>query len=268
MKNLIQRTITGIIYVAVIVGSICVHPLIFTAVFSIITGLLIYECLTLIKYEGWKWQKILGIAGGMYLFASVALYAGEFVGKIIFLLYILIIMIIAVSELYSRNKEPVMQLSKFLFTQVYCAGFLSLICFMPYKTGSYEPELILMIFIFIWLNDTGAFLTGTWLGKHRLFPRISPKKSWEGCIGGFIAVIIASLFIPCFLPDYNRYLWIAFGTVTVVAATFGDLFESLLKRSFNAKDSGNILPGHGGMLDRFDSAIFAAPALYIIFNLL
>jgi len=257
----------------------------------------------------------MGAAGGAYLFVATFLYAGAYTGGEIFLAYIILLAVILTSGLYIKNTNQVENTGKFLFGQLYCAGGFSLLNFISFNIlGSYNHFPVLMLFIFIWLNDTGAYLIGSWIGKHRLFPRISPKKSWEGFWGGLgVTVVIAALiftylghhersdaiqgFIDCFVPRndgtisgndgaisgndwaissndwaitcYTKLiLWIVFAVITVVAATFGDLFESLIKRTYNAKDSGKMLPGHGGMLDRFDSALFVAPAVYLFFEIL
>ncbi|MBR5030969.1 MAG: phosphatidate cytidylyltransferase, partial [Muribaculaceae bacterium] len=137
--------------------------------------------------------------------------------------------------------------------------------------SQYSPMMVLAMFIFIWLNDTGAFLVGCAIGKHRLFERISPKKSWEGVFGGTAVVIAAAICfatIPALGNLFNPQglslgVWIILGAVTVVASTLGDLFESLLKRTAGVKDSGNLIPGHGGILDRIDSLLFVALATVI-----
>ncbi|MDR2473081.1 MAG: phosphatidate cytidylyltransferase [Tannerella sp.] len=268
MKNLICRTLTGIVYVAVIVAAILFGTLSFAAVFAVFTGLLVGECLRLIQYKGSIWGKISGIAGGMYFFVATALFKGDYVGKIIFLPYIMLLLIIIVSTLYYKKGNPLDQLGKYLFVQIYCVGGLSALNGVSYSlTPEYSPLPVLMLFIFIWLNDTGAFIIGSWLGKRRLFQSISPKKSWEGFFGGCFITVSAAVAMSFYIPDYNMIEWIIFAIITVIAATFGDLFESLVKRTFHAKDSGNILPGHGGFLDRFDSVILAAPTVYVLFEI-
>lgn len=269
MKNIIQRTFTGALFIAVIVASICLHPHLFAATFSIVVGFLIHEFYTLSKYEGFFWQRCLGIAGGMYLFISSCLFAGDYVSSVIFLPYIIILLVLLISGLYIKNCNPVTQWGLICFAQFYCAGLLSLLCFVPYmQSTEYNPLPVLMVFIFIWLNDTGAYLVGTWIGKHRLFRRISPLKSWEGFWGGFVLVIIASFTCAQINADLKWYYWLVFGVITVISATWGDLLESLLKRTYSVKDSGTMLPGHGGILDRFDSAILASPAVYVFFELI
>ncbi|MCD8293143.1 MAG: phosphatidate cytidylyltransferase, partial [Prevotellaceae bacterium] len=128
---------------------------------------------------------------------------------------------------------------------------------------SYNPILPLSVFIFIWLSDSGAYCIGTLLGRHRLFPSISPKKSWEGSIGGAVCAVIASFMLAHFFPFLPLWQWVGLAIVVVVFGTWGDLTESLLKRRLGIKDSGTILPGHGGMLDRFDSSLMAIPAAVV-----
>ena len=269
MKNLLQRTLTGILFVVAVVAAICIHPLLFTGVFSIVVGFLIHEFYILSKYKGVIWQHYLGILGGMYLFTSSCLYAGGYTGYWIYLPYIIIIMVLLISGLYTHNDNPVIQWGLVLFAQFYCAGLLSLLNFIPYITSpAYNPWPVLLIFIFIWLNDTGAFLIGSWKGKHRLFPRISPLKSWEGFFGGLTVVVIASIIFSHIYTEIMWYYWLAFAIITAVSATWGDLIESLLKRTYSVKDSGNILPGHGGVLDRFDSVILASPIVFVFLKII
>jgi len=125
--------------------------------------------------------------------------------------------------------------------------------------NTYTPKLLIAVFVLIWIYDSGAYLVGVSIGKHRLFERISPKKSWEGAIGGTLTAMLAAYFISGFIPEIKLVHWLAISILTVVSSTFGDLTESMFKRYFGIKDSGNILPGHGGILDRFDSLFFAAP---------
>jgi phosphatidate cytidylyltransferase len=257
------------VYVAVIVAAVWVHPFLFAGVFSLIIGLLIREFYALLQYEGPRWLRILGISGGMYLFIATSLYAGNYAGHIVYLPYLIILLVILISGLYIHNANPVNQWGIALFAQCYCAGTISLLCFIPYRISpDYNPLPVLMIFIFIWLNDTGAYLIGSWKGKRRLFQRISPLKSWEGFFGGLLVVVTSSLCFAYFYKVLTWYQWLIFAFVTVLSATWGDLVESLLKRTYGVKDSGKILPGHGGMLDRFDSAILASPCVYVYLELL
>ena len=269
MKNLLTRTLTGIVFVAVIVTAIGVHPLLFAGVFSVIVGFLIHEFYHLSNYEGAGWQRWTGIAGGAYLFCASCLFAGGYVGIVVYFPYLVILLILLISGLYIQNSNPVTQWGLMCFAQFYCAGLLSFLSFIPYiQSPVYNPFPVLMIFIFIWLNDSCAYLVGSWKGKHRLFKRISPLKSWEGFWGGLVVVMITSLVISRYYVELEWYYWLTFALITVVSATYGDLIESLFKRTYGVKDTGKILPGHGGVLDRFDSAILASPFVYIFFELI
>ena len=169
-----------------------------------------------------------------------------------------------ISGLFGKKGNPVAQWGQICFAQLYFAGFFSLLAFIPYiQSAVYQPFFVLMVFALIWVYDSGAYLIGSWKGKHRLFKRISPRKSWEGLLGGLLIVIIISIELSFKFTVLPCYQWLIFALITVVSATFGDLLESLIKRTYGKKDSGKILPGHGGVFDRFDSAIMASPFIYI-----
>ena len=161
-----------------------------------------------------------------------------------------------------------------MFSQVYVGLPFALLNMLAFQTNGIESAsqylfiLPLSIFIFNWVNDTGAYCTGMLLGKHPLFKRISPKKSWEGSIGGAIFCILASFALANYFPIMPTTAWVGMALTVVIFGTWGDLTESLMKRQLGIKDSGNILPGHGGMLDRFDSAIMAIPAAVVYLYLI
>jgi phosphatidate cytidylyltransferase len=195
-------------------------------------------------------------------------------GAEVFIPYLISIIYLLVSELYFDRPENVQNWSMTFMAQLYIAlpfSTLNTLCFISTPAGvTYYYWYALSLFIFLWASDTGAYLFGSWLGKHHLFPRISPKKSWEGSIGGGITAIAASQIIASFIPfaetlsdTTSRLLWAGLALLTVIVGTWGDLVESLLKRRLGIKDSGNILPGHGGMLDRFDSSLLAIPAAVV-----
>ena len=265
LKNFITRTFTGIIFVAAIVSAICIHPYSFLALFALVVGLALWE------FYGWGmeykgWNELFGITGGIYLFTATFLFAGGFVSGYIFYPYVLFLLIVLISSLYHTGSEPIIHCAMSFFAQFYCAGLLSTMNFIIFDpvTKLYFPYYALLIFIFVWLNDTGAYLTGITFGKHRLFQRISPKKSWEGFLGGLTITALSSQIIAYYFPQIiNWYHSLAIAIVVVIFATYGDLVESLLKRSSKVKDSGILLPGHGGILDRFDSAILVSPAVFL-----
>ena len=273
MKNLIIRALTGIIFVVVLVSAICIHPIFFLILFCIITGLTLWEFGGLVKhYENANLQRAVNVLGGVYLFIATFVYANGLTDGKIFLPYLLFIMLTMIAELYYKAPNPINNWAFTLFAQIYCAGSFSMLNFIGAEPGtpgvmSYTPLFIMAIFIFVWLDDTGAYLVGSLIGKRKLFERISPKKSWEGFFGGLILVLASSQAFAWFAPEISRLNGLGLATTVVLFGTWGDLIESLLKRTLGVKDSGHILPGHGGMLDRFDSVMLAVPASYIYIEL-
>lgn len=272
MKNFITRALTGIVFVAILVSAIYFHSYYFLGVFSLITGLTLWELYGLVLPEASPFNRFMGAIGGAYLFAATFGYTEKGMGAWIFLPYLLILIYLMVVALYEKGKNPLTHWSMLLFGQAYCAGSFSLLNGLAYKSELIEglapmPIFILALFVLIWLNDTGAYLIGSMLGKHRLFARISPKKSWEGFFGGLAVAVLGSQLLATLDPLYSHLQWMGLAIVVVAFGTWGDLIESLLKRTIGVKDSGNLLPGHGGMLDRFDSLLLAAPASYIYIEL-
>ena len=273
MKNLIIRALTGIIFVVVLISAIYIHPIFFLILFCIITGLTLWEFGGLVKhYENANLQRTVNVLGGVYLFIATFVYANGLTDGKIFLPYLLFIMLTMIAELYYKAPNPINNWAFTLIAQVYCAGSFSILNFIGAEPGtpgvmSYTPLFIMAIFIFVWLDDTGAYLVGSLIGKHKLFERISPKKSWEGFFGGLILSLASSQAFAWFAPEINRMNWLGLAATVVLFGTWGDLIESLLKRTLGVKDSGNVLPGHGGMLDRFDSVMLAVPASYIYIEL-
>lgn len=273
LKNLIIRALTGIIFVAVLVGAICYDSISFLVVFSFITGLTLWEFYGLVKdYENTAPKRLFSSLGGVYLFAATFAYANQLTGGIIFLPYLLFLIYTLIAELYYKAPNPFNNWAFTFFAQLYCAGTFSMLNYIAVTsdtpgTAVYSPLFIMAIFIFIWLNDTGAYLVGSLIGKRKLFERISPKKSWEGFFGGLAVALGASQALAWYAPEVSWYNWLGLSATVVMFGTWGDLVESLLKRTLGVKDSGHVLPGHGGMLDRFDSLMLATPAAYIYIEL-
>jgi phosphatidate cytidylyltransferase len=270
-NNLLLRTATGICFVAVVVSCILFSYYSYAILFTVFCALSIWEFCTLVnKKENVNVNCFINIISGIYLFYSFFGFCKNEVGSYIFIPYLILIIYSIVSEIYRKHKDPIETWAHTMLAQIYVAlpfALLNVIAFQIVAGSNgeiaYHPTLLLSIFIFIWLNDTGAYCIGSLIGKHKLFPRISPMKSWEGSIGGGILVIIVALIFSHFFNDMSVAGWLGFGLVIVVFGTLGDLVESLFKRTLGIKDSGNILPGHGGMLDRFDSAIIAIPAVIV-----
>lgn len=268
MKNFIQRAITGIIFVAVLIGCIIGSPFSFGILFAIISGMATYEfCNLANKLEDVDINRNICTLGSVFLFFCFFYYGINPTDTGIFIPYLILLVYLMISELYLKKSNPIHNWAYSMLSQVYVGlpfALLNVLAFQSIEATSYYQFILpLSIFIFIWINDTGAYCTGMLFGKHRLFERISPKKSWEGSIGGAVFCIAAAFALAHWVPVMNTMEWIGMALTVVIFGTWGDLTESLMKRHLGIKDSGNILPGHGGMLDRFDSAIMAIPATVV-----
>ena len=266
-SNLVKRSVTGILFVVVMVGCILAGPIPFAVLFALITALAVREFSSLANaYGGVRVNVAITSLGGAYLFLGAMACCTLASDARVFLPYVALLLYLLVSELYLKRKDPVGNWAYTVLSQVYVAMPFSLLCMLAFRVDPaassvvYEPLLPLSVFVFLWLSDTGAYCVGSLLGRHRLFERISPKKSWEGSIGGAVFAAAASLVFARFCPFMSWGQWVGLSVVVVVFGTWGDLTESLLKRHYGIKDSGNILPGHGGLLDRFDSSLMAIPA--------
>lgn len=279
MKNLLSRSLTGAIYVAVIVAGILLSYNTFILLGCLLAGLAVGEFHNLAARNTRRLEALIDLVaalmlvigmdnftrslGSGYSFPTLAVYGS---------IYLIMIIARLVIQLYSRDSNPLASMTVSLAAQVYIALPLALMSVVYNAAGG--KALLLAMFIMIWLNDTGAFLVGSQFGRHRLFERISPKKSWEGFFGGVLFTVgSAFLFRYCFAESYGmRSIAILIGMALTVSvfATWGDLVESQIKRTLGVKDSGNILPGHGGILDRIDSLLLVVPAtvVYLAFTTL
>ncbi len=275
MRNFIVRAITGVLFVAVLVCSF-LRPQTMVLLFALITGLTIWEFTGLVNNrEKVAVNRLISTVAGVYLFFAMAGFCSEFTPSAVFIPYLVSIIYLMVAELYLKNEDPIHDWAYTMMAQLYIAlpfSLLNTLAFHAAPQGfvTYDVVLPLSVFVFLWMNDTGAYLCGSLLGKHKLFPRVSPGKSWEGSIGGGILVIGVAVLVWYLTDQYQlnqlgltAIEWAGLGLTVVVFGTWGDLVESLFKRTIGIKDSGNILPGHGGMLDRFDSSLLAIPAAVV-----
>ena len=281
MNNFIVRTITAIIFVAVIVASF-LRAETMVLLFALVTGLTIWEFTGLVNDRPQVTvNRMITTVAGVYLFFAMAGFCSEIIPSAVFIPYLITLVYLMVAELYLKHEDPINDWAYTMMTQLYIAlpfSLLNALAFHLTPEGEviYDPVLPLCMFVFLWINDAGAYICGSLLGKHKLFPRIAPGKSWEGSIGGGILVMLIAASIPYLLEqfslltvNYSPLQWAGLGLVIVVFGTWGDLIESLFKRTLGIKDSGNVLPGHGGMLDRFDSSLLAIPAAVVyIYTLL
>jgi len=272
LKKLLTRTITGIVLVLVMLTAILIGPYGFAILFLFILVGGIAEFNKLFKQSEVKPNQVLSYLVSTILFVMSFLIAQGILAYTFFFSLLPLLLVIMAAELYRKKEKPVENIAVTIFSITYLAVPLSLINFLVFPAlstaNAYTPKLLIALFSLIWIYDSGAYLFGVSIGKHRLFERISPKKSWEGAIGGTLTAIAAACFISGFIPEIKTVHWIAISILTVVSSTFGDLTESMFKRYFGIKDSGHILPGHGGMLDRFDSLFFAVPVIVMYLKLL
>ena len=274
MKNFIVRTITAVFFVAAIV-SCFLRPEAMILLFGLVTGMTIWEFTGLVnEREDVNVNQMISTVAGVYLFLAMAGYNSGLTPAAVFIPYLVTLIYLMVAELYLKQPDPVNDWAYTMMSQLYIAlpfSLLSVLAFQSDNTGiHYTWTVPLSVFIFLWINDTGAYLCGSLFGKHKLFPRISPGKSWEGSIGGGILVILVAVLVWYLSEQYGEnplglsaIEWAGLGLTVVIFGTWGDLVESLFKRTLGIKDSGHILPGHGGMLDRFDSALMAIPAAVV-----
>jgi len=275
MKNFVVRTITGIFFVAAIV--VCfLKPVAMAFLFALVTGLSIWEYCGLVNnVKGVQVNRFISTVAGVYFFLAVSGFcSGVVPTAAVFIPYLLTLVYLFISELYAKTENAVNDWAYTMLGQMYIAvpfSTINVLAFNATADGSvvYNYLIPLCVFIFLWANDTGAYCSGSLLGRHKLFPRISPGKSWEGSIGGAIIVLVVAFFIGRYETGLDSETgltilqWMGLGLVVVVFGTWGDLVESLFKRTLGIKDSGSILPGHGGMLDRFDSSLMAMPAAVV-----
>lgn len=271
MNNLIVRALTGIVFVAVLVGGTLYSPISFTVLFALITALATWEFSTNVnRYAGASVNRLINTVAAVYLFVAFSGFCADLVPSKGFIPYLISIIYLLVSELYLEKSDPLKNWGYAFASQIYVALSLSLLNVLAWRYDPmtnitrFVPIYPLSIFLFLWTSDTGAYCCGSLLHKYfpaKLFERISPNKSWVGSIGGGVLCLV----VAALLWYFNQQLlslpqWMGLGLTVCIFGTWGDLVESLFKRQLGIKDSGHILPGHGGMLDRFDSSLLAIPA--------
>jgi phosphatidate cytidylyltransferase len=274
MKNFIIRTITAVFFVAAIVTCF-LRPEAMILLFALVTGLTVWEFTGLVnEKEHVTINRMICTVAGVYFFLAMAGYNSGLTPATVFIPYLVSIIYLLIAELYLIHDDPINNWAYTMMSQIYIALPFSLLNVLAFRSAGsdiqYTYLIPLSVFVFLWINDTGAYLCGSLLGRNKLFPRISPAKSWEGSIGGGLLVIAVAVLVWYLTEQYdvnelglNVYEWAGLGLTVVVFGTWGDLVESLFKRTLGIKDSGNILPGHGGMLDRFDSSLMAIPATVV-----
>lgn len=267
MNNLVLRGITGAIYIALVAGTIVISPMAFALLFLFLSLFGLLEFYRLMERSGLYPQKIWGIVIGLALYAMISLIALDVLPFNWLLTAVLFVFSLFIGELFRIKERPFNNIAATIIGLIYVVVPFALLNFffkIPQISDSYQ--LVLGFFIILWAHDTFAYIFGVTIGKHKLCKRISPKKTWEGSIGGALMGLMAACLMYNSVESLMLTQWLTFAIVIIIFGTLGDLSESQLKRSQNCKDSGDMLPGHGGILDRLDSVLLASPFafLYIV----
>mgnify|MGYP002517187544 FL=1 len=266
LKNFIIRTLSGIVMVATLIGATLFSKLTFVLLLLAITLGGEWEFYRLAKKAGTSPQRFVGMLAGtmMIVAAAAALHEILAITAVLMVAFMILIPMPLIFELYRKSATPMANVGITYAGVIYVALPMALLTFFPMMLGNgeWKPWSVILYIFIIWANDVFAYLFGITLGKHRLFERISPKKSWEGFFGGLLGAM-AMGFVAAKVLDANVALWIGLALIAAITGVFGDLVESLLKRSVDVKDSGSFIPGHGGWLDRFDALIFSVPFAFI-----
>jgi len=273
-----RRTLTAVWIVIFILGGFWLHPISF-----FLTGLIIltgsqYEYYRMIRNSGTSARIIPGIFTGSAVYVISTLVAAGIISGKYYLILLPIAFLIMIAELYRKQEKPFDTLAHTFFAVIYIAVPLSLLPYSAFsRTGLqslliqkdivFSPGILIGFLLLQWVNDTGAYLTGITIGRHRLMERISPKKSWEGFFGGLVISSVTAWLISGWIGVVDTTGWIIISVIISIGGTYGDLIESMLKRSTEVKDSGTVMPGHGGFLDRFDSALISFPLVYLFLAL-
>jgi len=268
LSNFVIRTLSGAVFIVVVIGSILLHQYAYAGMMVVVVVWAMLEFYDIVIKDRVHANKFLGVLMGVAVFIAGFFYAQGTVSENIFLFLIPVVVLLFISQLYSTDHHSFRAIAYTLSGVAYIALPLALCNGLAFPEGQYERGLLIGFFILLWANDTFAYLTGIMIGKHRLFQRISPKKSWEGFFGGLICTVALSLLVARIFPIFPNYHWMIISVIIVVFGVYGDLFESLLKRNLKIKDSGHFLPGHGGILDRFDSVLLAAPMLFFYLKMI
>lgn len=270
LKKIAIRALSGLVYCLIIIGCIISGYKGVTILASLLT---IWGCLEFTHITGGLTRRnipaaILDIAACLSLSISLCF---DLPLENILTNWLAIIMLRLIVEIYLKSDHPLRHTAHSLMSQIYIGVPMAV---MVYITMNYSPYILLTIFVLMWLNDTGAYLVGCSIGRHKLIERVSPKKTWEGFFGGLIFSMAVSLLIFYFIKpfegmehiDMSLIFWLSVGAIVSIIGTWGDLIESMIKRDLQIKDSGNLIPGHGGILDRIDSILFVLPAILLFLH--
>jgi len=264
MSNILLRAITGFFFILIIIGSLIGGNTSTMIVMSLFAILGLNEFYNLFKnHPTVELDKPIAFILSAIIFLISVCIVNESIDQKYAILIIPTIFLLFIPELYLKRTNPILNISIVILGLIYVLLPFILVIDLNHFSTSKNP-LVVGMFLLIWTNDTFAYLSGRFFGKTKLFERISPKKTWEGTVGGILFTLLVAYFISFWSNDLPLSFWLIAALIIAPCSIFGDLIESLFKRSLNIKDSGNILPGHGGILDRFDAAIFSIPFFYAL----
>jgi phosphatidate cytidylyltransferase len=273
VSNLTERVLTAILFVIVLLGSIIQSELASSLLFFVIILLCLREFYNFFRPTEIMPQSLVGIVSGLLFFSISVMARQSHLAISTLFLIIPLIFLVFVFELYRNKPKPIQNIAVTILGIVYVSVPFTLLHELSYFNGKefsthYDYAILLGYFFVLWANDTGAYFVGRAMGKNKLFERISPKKTWEGSIGGALSGLLVAYLNSLLFPDIALSLWLVMASIVVLFGSLGDLVESLFKRSLGIKDSGKLLPGHGGVLDRFDGIFISAPLVYTFLRLL
>lgn len=261
MNKLITRSITGIVFASIVIFSL-MYPYVHIGVFSVFMLVGLLEFYRLFKRHPFlQISKEIGIFIGIFIFVLLVGISMKLLPILAIIFIFPLFFTLVLVELWKKHANPILNISVLVFGIIYVVVPFYLTIDLNLRNTSYLPPVVGMFFL-IWTNDTFAYIFGTLLGKTKLFERISPNKTWEGTVGGIIMTLLVGYIFGQFINEGSTLFWMIAAAIIAPCAIFGDLLESLFKRSLQIKDSGSILPGHGGILDRFDAAFFSIPFFY------
>lgn len=274
MRNLVVRTASGAVLLAVVLGAAYGGTYAYSALLLLIVSVGMWEFYNIVAATGAEPRRTLGLAAGITLFiTSFFLFKGYvdpmssrfgvdmLIGGVLY--FSVLIPLCFIVELFHASETPIRNVATTLMGVLYVAYPMCLMLFIPLLiTGDWQPEAFLFYLFIVWGNDVFAYLAGVTMGRHKMAPRISPKKSWEGFVGGIVGALAMGA-IGSYVVGGGLGMWLGLAAVVAITSVFGDLVESMFKREAGIKDSGKILPGHGGMLDRFDALLISSPFAFV-----
>ncbi|RLD34786.1 MAG: phosphatidate cytidylyltransferase [Bacteroidetes bacterium] len=269
VKEILIRTASGIVFLIIVLGSILLHPMAFLVVFGGFTLLGMKEYFNLTDVSSGHLRYVYALVGLLLYFLLGLIGTGAL--EVVHSLWVLLLLpIVVIAQLFTQ-KQNWTEISSVLSGYIYVVvpfALMNWFDFLSNSTGIFANYLLFSLFIIVWCYDIFAYLTGSFFGKHKMFERVSPKKTWEGFAGGLVFALLAAYVFSLFFDQLNVLQWLVLALIIVVTATLGDLSESMLKRFAGVKDSGSIMPGHGGILDRFDAVLFATPFVLIYLDII